>query len=170
VIALVMTTIMVTTYVSANHGVVAHNLPWGVTGQSSLTTAVQKDVSLKIHNYASESDLINAANHTTIYGGFVPQSNTLIISEAASLWAPGAMPAAYEKAAKAQGVKLGRPKVVNTLPKQDPEGVVPGLVVFVLLVAGYLGLDAGDATHRYGGCPASRHQPGLLRGRCKSRV
>jgi hypothetical protein len=160
VIALVMTTIMVTTYVSANHAVVAHNLPWGVTGQSSLTTAVQKDVSLKIHNHASESDLINAANHTTIYGGFVPQTNTVIISEAASLWAPGVMPAAYEKAAKAQGVKLGRPKVVNKLPKQDPEGVVPGLVVFVLLVAGYLGSTL--AMQRTGTAAAQRRVSSLI--------
>ncbi|MEV6905126.1 hypothetical protein [Amycolatopsis sp. NPDC051372] len=29
--------------------------------------------------------------------------------------------------------------MINTLPKEDPEGVVPGLVVFVLMVAGYLG-------------------------------
>ncbi len=141
VIALVMTTIMVTTYVQAEHGVVAHDLPWGEVGSSPLTAAVQKKVSLQIHNYASEQDLVNAANNTTIYGGFVAKSNSLIISEAASLWAPGVMPAAYLKAAKALGVKLSTfqtPKVINTLPKQDPEGVVPGLVTFVLLVAGYL--------------------------------
>jgi hypothetical protein len=52
-IALVMTSIMVSTYVGAEHGVVAHNLPWGVTGSSSLTTAVQQKVDLQIHNYAN---------------------------------------------------------------------------------------------------------------------
>jgi hypothetical protein len=137
-IALVMATIMVTTYVSSEHAVVAHNLPWGVTGPSSLTTAVQQNISLKIHHFTNQSALENAATNTKIYGGFVPQTNTVIISEAASLWAPGVMPAAYEKAARAQGQRLHL-KVINTLPKQDPEGVVPGLVVFVLLVAGYLG-------------------------------
>jgi hypothetical protein len=137
-IALVMTTIMVTTYVQAEHGVVAHNLPWGQVGQSSLTSAVQQKVSLKIHTYANQSDLETAANHTKIYGGFVASTNTLIISEAASLWAPGTMPAYYEEAAKAQGQTLSTPVVINKLPKQDPLGSVPGLVGFVLTVAGYL--------------------------------
>lgn len=137
-IALVMGTIMVTTYVSANHGVVARNLPWGVTGSSALTSAVQQDVSMKIYPYADQSDLENAAGQTTIYGGFNAQTNTVVISEAASLWAPGVMPAEYLKASRA----LGQPvhfSVINTLPQEDPEGVVPGLVVFVLMVAGYLG-------------------------------
>ncbi|MEV6905125.1 hypothetical protein [Amycolatopsis sp. NPDC051372] len=91
-IALVMGAIMVTTYVWAEHGVVARNLPWGVTGSSPLTSAVQENVSMTIHTYASEADLVNAANQTTIYGGFVSQTNTVVISEAASLWAPGVMP------------------------------------------------------------------------------
>ncbi len=136
-IALVMVTIMGTTYISANHGVVAHNLPWGVTGSSPLTAEVQKSVSLDIHSYATQSDLENAANHATIYGGFVPQTNTLILNVAASLWAPFVMPVAYEKAAKQAGVKL-QAKAINPLPSQDPEGVVPGLTLFVLLVGGYL--------------------------------
>ena len=84
-IALVMATIMVTTYVSSEHAVVAHNLPWGVTGPSSLTTAVQQNISLKIHHFTNQSALENAATNTKIYGGFVPQTNTVIISEAASL-------------------------------------------------------------------------------------
>lgn len=163
VIALVMTTIMVTTYVQAEHGVVAHNVPWGEVGSSPLTAAVEKKVSLKIHNYSTEQDLVNAANNTTIYGGFVAPSNTLIISEAASLWAPGVMPAAYVEAAKALGVNLTTfqtPKVINRLPKQDPEGVVPGLVTFVLLVAGYLA--ATLAMQRTGRAAAHRRVISLV--------
>ncbi len=163
VIALVMTTIMVTTYVQAEHGVVAHNLPWGEVGSSPLTAAVEKKISLKIHSYSSEQDLVNAANNTTIYGGFVAQSNTLIISEAASLWAPGVMPAAYLEAAKALGVNVSTfqtPKVINKLPKQDPEGVVPGLVTFVLLVAGYLA--ATLAMQRTGRAAAHRRVISLV--------
>ena len=137
-IALVMVTIMATTYIWANHAVVAHNLPWGVTGSSPLTTEVQKSVSLDIHEYANQSDLENAANHAEIYGGFVPQTNTLILNVASSLWAPFVMPEAYLKAARQQGVRL-QVKPINTLPSQDPEGVVPDLALFVLLVAGYLG-------------------------------
>jgi hypothetical protein len=48
------------------------------------------------------------------------------------------MPVAYQKAAEQAGVKL-QVKGVNTLPSQDPEGVVPGLTMFVILLSGYLG-------------------------------
>ncbi|MGW4489208.1 hypothetical protein ACWEOE_35905 [Amycolatopsis sp. NPDC004368] len=137
-IAPVMGTIMVTTYVWANHGVVARDLPWGVTGPSPLTSAVQQNVNMDIHTYANQADLETAAGETTIYGGFNAQTNTVVISEAASLWAPGVMPAEYLKAGQALGQQVHF-SVINTLPKEDPEGVVPGLVVFVLLVAGYLG-------------------------------
>jgi hypothetical protein len=124
-----------------------------------LTTAVQQKVDLQIHNYASQTDLVNAANQATIYGGFVPQTNTVIINEAASLWAPGIMPAYYEEAAKAQGETLNF-QVVNQLPTMDPEGVVPGLVTFVLLVAGYLGSTL--AMQRTGVAAARRQVQSLL--------
>jgi hypothetical protein len=52
------------------------------------------------------ADLEAAANEAAIYGGFDASSNTVIISEAASLWAPGVMPAAYEKAARQSGEQL----------------------------------------------------------------
>ena len=47
---------------------------------------MQKSVSLDIHHYTNQSDLENAANHAEIYGGFVPQTNTLILNVASSLW------------------------------------------------------------------------------------
>ncbi|MER7585009.1 hypothetical protein [Kitasatospora sp. NPDC097691] len=133
-----MATIMITTYVSAQHAVVARDLPWGVTGGSPITTAVQQHISLDIHQYSDQEALEAAANRAEIYGGFVPQSNTVVIAEAASLVAPAQMPALYEEAAKAQGQQLAL-KVTNKLPKEDPLGVVPGIAAFVLLVAGYLG-------------------------------
>jgi hypothetical protein len=136
--ALVMATIMATAYVSANHAAVAHDLPWGQVGYSRLTNAVEKEVSLDVHQYDTQADLEQAANETKIYGGFVADSNTLILSEASSLWAPAVLPLAYEKAAKQENEKLAVPKVINKLPSQDPEGVVPGLVLFVVMVAGYL--------------------------------
>ncbi|WP_406219014.1 hypothetical protein [Streptomyces canus] len=157
--ALVMATIMVTTYVSAQHAVVARDLPWGVTGSSPLTTAVQEHVSLKIHHYKDQAALEDAANRTEIYGGFVAQSNTVVIAEAASLVAPGQMPAIYEKAAKAQGRHLAF-KVTNRLPKEDPLGVVPGIAVFVLLVAGYLGSTL--AVQRTGTAAARRRVVSLI--------
>ncbi|MBO4257476.1 hypothetical protein [Streptomyces griseorubiginosus] len=158
-IALAMTTIMVTTYVSAQHAVVARDLPWGVTGSSPLTTAVQKHVSLSIHHYKDQAALEDAAGRTEIYGGFVPQSNTVVIAEAASLVAPGQMPAFYEQAAKAAGVHLAF-KVTNKLPKEDPLGVVPGIAVFVLLVAGYLGSTL--AMQRTGAAAARRRVLSLI--------
>lgn len=136
-LAFAMVSIMATTYVWANHALVAHNLPWGQVGSSPLTTAVGNDISLDVHQYHSVSDLEAAAGKAQIYGGFDASSNTVIISEAASLWAPGAMPAAYEKAAQRSGVQLHF-QLINKLPSEDPAGAVPGLVLFVLLVAGYL--------------------------------
>ena len=70
-IALVLASIMATTYISADHAVVAHNLPWGQVGSSPLTTTVGKSISLQVHQYASEADLEQAANQSKIYGGFV---------------------------------------------------------------------------------------------------
>src|ERR1019366_7359195 len=55
-IALFLVSIMATTYISAEHLPVAHNLPWGVTGPSSLTTAVQHDTNLEIHQYANQAE------------------------------------------------------------------------------------------------------------------
>ena len=43
----------------------------GQVGSSPLTTTVQKSASLQVHQYASESDLVQAANESKIYGGFV---------------------------------------------------------------------------------------------------
>ena len=80
-IALVLASIMATTYITADHAVVAHNLPWGQVGSSPLTTTVQKSISLQVHQYASEADLEQAANEAKIYGGFIAQGNTLILSE-----------------------------------------------------------------------------------------
>ena len=137
-IALVLASIMATTYISADHAVVAHNLPWGQVGSSPLTTTVQKSISLQVHQYASEADLEQAANQAKIYGGFIAQGNTLILSEAASLRAPGVMTDAYEQAAKQSGQKL-QVKEINKFPAQDPEGAVPGIVLIVLLLGGYLG-------------------------------
>jgi hypothetical protein len=97
-----MATIVVTTYVSAQHAVVARNLPWGVTGSSPLTAAVQQHVSLDIHHYSDQAALEAAANRAEIYGGFVPQSNTVVIAEAASLVSPAQLPALYEEAARPQ--------------------------------------------------------------------
>ena len=137
-IALVLAAIMATTYITADHGAVAHNLPWGQVGSSPLTTTVEKSVSLQVHQYATQADLEQAASQTKIYGGFIAASNTLIISEAASLWAPAVMPAAYGKAAL-QARQLLHVKVVNKLSSADPQGAVPGICLIVLLIGGYLG-------------------------------
>src|ERR1022692_1092486 len=102
---------------------------------SPLTTTVEKSVSLQVHQYASQSDLEQAASQSKIYGGFVASSNTLIISEAASLWAPAVMPAAYGKAALQSRTRIHL-KVVNKLSSADPQGAVPGIILIVLLIAG----------------------------------
>ncbi|WP_020123900.1 hypothetical protein [Streptomyces canus] len=83
----------------------------------------------------------------------------MVIAEAASLVAPGQMPALYEKAAKGEGQHLAF-KVTNRLPKQGPLGVVPGIAVFALLVAGYLGSTL--AVQRTGTASARRRVLSLI--------
>ncbi|WP_086561986.1 hypothetical protein [Streptomyces africanus] len=121
--------------------------------------AVQEQFSLKTHQYQDQGALEDAANRSEIYGGFVAQSNTVVIAEAASLVAPGQMPALHEKAAKAQGQHLAF-KVTSQLPKENPLGVVPGIAVFVLLVAGYLGSTL--AMPRTGAAAARRRVLSLI--------
>ncbi|MFE9559440.1 hypothetical protein ACFYOD_39215 [Streptomyces sp. NPDC006703] len=130
-----------------------------MTGSSPLTTAVQQHISLDIHQYSDQAALEAAANRAEIYGGFVPQSNTVVIAEAASLVAPAQLLALYEEAAKAQGQQLAV-TLTNKLPKQDPLGVVPGIAAFVLLVAGYLGLTL--AMQRTGTAAARRRVLSLV--------
>lgn len=65
-----MATIMITTYVSSQHAVVARDLPRGVTGSSPLTPAVQEQISLELHQYPDQAALEDAAHRTESYGGF----------------------------------------------------------------------------------------------------
>ncbi|MFG2978251.1 hypothetical protein ACGFYY_35360 [Streptomyces sp. NPDC048331] len=60
----------------------------------------------RIRSRSDQAALEAAAGRTEIYGGFVAETNTVVIAEAAGLVAPGQMPALYEEAAKAQGQKL----------------------------------------------------------------
>jgi hypothetical protein len=130
-----MVTIMATTYIWRTMRSSLTTYPGG-TGSIALDDRGAEERQPDIHQYANQSDLENAP--IAEISGFVPQTNTLILNVASSLWAPFVMPVAYEKAAKQQGVKL-HAKALNTLPPQDPEGVVPGIALFVLLIGGYLG-------------------------------
>ena len=163
-IALVLASIMATTYITADHAVVAHNLPWGQVGSSPLTTTVQKSISLQLHQYASESDLEQAANESKIYGGFVAQGNTLILSEAASLRAPGVMTDAYEQAAKAE-----RPEAPGQgdqqIPLPGPRGCRPWHRPDRPADRGLPGRYVRHDAHQDDGTPPPGRSPARLLGR-----
>ena len=55
------------------------------------------------------------------------------------MWASGVMPAAYGKAAL-QSRQIIHLKVINKLSSADPQGAVPGIILIVLLIGGYLAL------------------------------
>ncbi|MFJ2947549.1 hypothetical protein ACIO8H_07880 [Streptomyces sp. NPDC087226] len=65
-----MATLMAPAYVSARDAVVARDLPWGVTGNSPLTGAVQEVSALAAYTRPATDSLVNAdvANRTTLTG------------------------------------------------------------------------------------------------------
>ena len=136
-------------------------------GHRPLTTAVQKSISLDIHKYANQSDLENAANEAKIYGGFVSQSNTLILSVAASLRAPAVMPVGVREGRQAGGSEaagegdqhapLARPRGGRSRhhPVRNAVGRLPRL-------------DVRDAAHQDGGNPPPSPGAARPRGTCRS--
>ena len=127
-------------YTSAIHEPVADNLPFGVTGPSSLTTQVQKGTSLEITQYADESAVEDAINKNEILGALIPGStNKLITVLTASALAPLQLQVDFNKAAQAQHEQLTvEDHAPVALPPGDPFGIVISLMLSPLLVGGYL--------------------------------
>ena len=88
--------------VSALQVLVPRNMPFGVTGQSAVVSAVQSSVSLQTISYSSESSAQNAINQGEIYGAFIPSASggTLIVVPAKSFFADIELRAAFASAAK----------------------------------------------------------------------
>jgi hypothetical protein len=80
VIALVAVAVLISLFalclISAVQLLSPREMPFGVTGPSSVVDAVQQVYSLDLITYDNEGDLLAAAQRGDIYGGYVPGSST----------------------------------------------------------------------------------------------
>src|SRR5512132_1781511 len=85
IVAVVFTLVFAFSLVGAFRAPKAHQLPFGVTGSSKLTTEVEKHISLDRKHYSSESDARKAIDGRKIYGALVVKgkTTTLITAPAA---------------------------------------------------------------------------------------
>ena len=129
-----------TAYISSGHNPVANNLPFATTGNSPLTSAVQKNLSLKVTNYSNESDAKNAIGQANAWGALIPATgtNTLLVVPSISDLAPYTLGVEFGKAAKIQGQKLTPAAYTPTpLASGDPFGLVMAILLTPLLLFGY---------------------------------
>ena len=129
-----------TAYLSSGHNPVSHNMPFAVTGSSSLTSAVQKQVSLDVRTYSSESAAKSAIGQAKAWGALIPGSpNTLLTVPSISDLAPYTLGMSFEAAAKSQGQKIMvTPYTPTPLPRGDPFGLVLAILLTPLLLCGYM--------------------------------
>lgn len=126
---------------SAGHAPKATNMPFGAVGSSSLLTATEKSISLKVTQYPSESAAKTAIDRAKIFGALVSSrgSNTLIVVPSMSDLAPLDLAARFEEAARSTGqtVKIQQ-YAPHALAKKDPFGLVQSLMLDPLLIGGYM--------------------------------
>lgn len=128
-------------YTSSGHAPVASNMPVGVSGPSSLIDAVQKDLSLKVKTFPDEASARQAIDRAETFGALIPgkPDSTLLVVPSASALAPLDLALKFEEAAKAEGQPLKVEAYAPlALPKGDPFGIVPSLILIPLLIGGYL--------------------------------
>ncbi|MCE3555432.1 hypothetical protein LWC33_28800 [Pseudonocardia sp. RS11V-5] len=125
--------------VSADQKLEPHNLPFGVTGSSPVSSAVTSKLSLTLTSYPDQAAAVQAVDNGEIYGAYVPggASDTLVIAPQKSFFAAIILGAAFEDAAH----QVGRPVTVDDakpLPLRDRTGGVTGLLLLPLLIGGFL--------------------------------
>jgi hypothetical protein len=129
-------------YMSSGHEPVASNLPFGVTGSSSILTTVQHGgLSLKVTQYPSEQAAKTAINQAEIWGALIPgsSSSTLLVVPSVSDLAPAQLAVQFERAAASVHQVLHVQQYAPTpLPPKDPFGLVPSLMLIPLLIGGYM--------------------------------
>jgi hypothetical protein len=111
-----------------------------VTGSSALTSAVQKNVSLKVTTYSGESAAKTAIGQAKAWGALIPGSpNTLLTVPSISDLAPYTLGTSFEQAAKSQGQKVTvTPYTPTPLAHGDPFGIVLAILLTPLLLCGYV--------------------------------
>jgi hypothetical protein len=158
----VMQCLFTLNYTSADRNPVATNLPFGVTAASPLTTAVQKQMSLKTIQYPNESAVSQAFDQGKLYGALIPGSgtNTLLLVGSASSYAGYPLTTYFEDAAAQQKATL-KVQASNNPPAGDPFGVIPSLILIPLLIGGYV---ASTALMSATGTPTGRGRVAILAG------
>ncbi len=127
-------------YISSGHNPVSNNMPFATTGNASLTSAVQKNLSLKVTNYSDEAAAKTAIGQAKAWGAEIPASgaSTLLVVPSISDLAPYTLAVEFGKAAKIQGQKLTpAPYTPTPLAPGDPFGLVLAILLTPLLLFGY---------------------------------
>jgi len=145
-------------FTSSAHNPVASNLPFAVVGSSPLVAAAEKNISLKVTSYPSESAAKNAIAQAKAWGALVPGTpNKLLNVGSQSDLAALPLTQAFEQAAKSLGQKLTTQTYNPTpLASGDPYAIVLAMLLTPLLLCGNLGATAlrsatGVASDRYRG-------------------
>ena len=135
----VLVAIFAVCLVSALQLLEPREMPFGVTGPSPVVDAVQKEYSLDVITYSSESDLTQAAERGDIYGGYIPGSSTdrLVTVPAKSFFGEVYVRGGFAAAAKTVGRTFAT-TTIAPLPKSDRLGGVAGLLLLPTLIGGYL--------------------------------
>lgn len=113
--------------ISAVQLLAPRDMAFGVTGASPVVDAVRQEYSLDLITYASESDLMTAAETGDIYGGYVVGSSgdTLVTVPAKSFFGAVYVRGGFADAAKTVDQTFTT-KVVAPLPTADRTGAVVG--------------------------------------------
>jgi len=132
-LVLVGTSLFAVCLVSAIQLLKPHDMPFGVTGSSPLVKVVQaeaskKGASIDLIRYASEADLIQAAEQGDLYGGLVPgrSADTLVTVPAQSFFGEIYVRGAFTDAAK-KAKRTITTKTIAPLPTSDRTGAVVDL-------------------------------------------
>jgi hypothetical protein len=140
--AVVLVTLFAVNYMSSGHEPVADNMPFGVVGSTSLVDAAQADLfSLKVKEYASKEAATDAMDQGELYGAFIANdsSNELFVVNTISDLSPLDIAANFEEAAKKAGETITvKPYAPTALAPKDPFALVPGTLLVILLVGGYM--------------------------------
>ncbi|QJT02972.1 hypothetical protein G9272_24010 [Streptomyces asoensis] len=164
VIAGVMQCLFTANYMSSGHAPVATDMPFGVTAQSPILAAAQKNISLKVTHYTNEATAKKAIDEAKIYGALISgqKSDTLIVVPTISDVAPLDLATAFEAAAKSTGQPLSVQQYApHPLAKKDPFGLVVSLLLVPLLVGGYMGATMLRTTT---GAPTGRWRVAIIIG------
>jgi hypothetical protein len=140
VIAVVYQAAFATAYISAAHNPVSHNMPFAATGNSSLTTAVEKTGAIKATTYSSQSAAKTAIGQAKAWGALFPGTGTnrLLTVPSISDLAPYTLPVAFKHAADSQGQNVvPTPYTPTKLAPGDPFGLVLAILLTPLLLFGY---------------------------------